>query len=111
MKKLFILLLIVCSLLCACGEPGGCADTPGGQIAGSSDSWEVIRTPESTAFSVISYSRENRVLRVQFRESGAWYRYYDFEPAMWERFKEADSKGGYFNQHIKGKYEYKKEKG
>ena len=109
MNKLLILLVIICALLCACGEPDGSNDTTGSQIAVGGDSWEVISTPESTAFSVISYSKGDTVLRVQFRDSGAWYRYYNFEPAMWEQFKKADSKGGYFNKYIKGNYEYKKE--
>lgn len=109
MKRILILLLIVCALLCACGKTMQSGNTQIGGHSESKESWEVIRTPESTAFSVISYSREDRVLRVQFRDSGAWYRYYDFEPAMWKEFKQADSKGGYFNQHIKGQYEYKKE--
>lgn len=109
MNKLLILFMIVCVLLCACGEPDSSKDTPASQITVSGDNWEVISTPGSTAFSVISYNRGDRVLRVQFRESGAWYRYYDFEPAMWEQFKKADSMGGYFNKYIKGNYEYQKE--
>ena len=70
--------------------------------------WEIVQTPESSAFSVISYCQEEALLRVQFRESGVWYVYYDFEPEMWDDFKNADSKGRFFNQSIKGVYEYER---
>lgn len=70
--------------------------------------WETVYTPQSTALSVISYCEATRELRVQFRESGAWYAYYDFEPEMWESFKAADSKGGFLNKSIKGNYDYQK---
>lgn len=70
--------------------------------------WETVYTTESTALSVISYCEATRELRVQFRESGAWYAYYDFEPEMWNSFKNADSKGGFLNKSIKDNYEYRK---
>ena len=70
--------------------------------------WETVYTPESTALSVISYCAEIRELRVQFRESGAWYAYYDVEPEVWEAFVGASSKGRFLNASIKGKYDYKR---
>ena len=70
--------------------------------------WEVLQTPESTCFTVISYCEAARELQVQFRESGVWYAYFDFEPEMWNDFKNADSKGGFFNESIKGNYEYQR---
>lgn len=66
--------------------------------------WEVLDTPESSCFTVIMYCLSDCELRVCFRESGAWYAYYDFEPEMWIDFKNADSKGGYYNEYIKGCY-------
>ena len=70
--------------------------------------WETVYTPESTALSVICYCAETQELRVQFRESGAWYAYYDFEPDMWEAFVGASSKGRFLNASIKGCYEYQR---
>lgn len=69
---------------------------------------EVVFTPESTAFLEISYVPYFRELRVQFRNSGACYVYYDFCYGTWIRFKNAESKGEFFNEYIKGAYEYDK---
>lgn len=66
--------------------------------------WETLRTPESTCFTVISYCAATQELQVQFRESGSWYSYFDVEPEMWDNFKNADSKGGFYNDFIKGSY-------
>lgn len=73
------------------------------------DYQEVIETPESSAFTEISYWPFFLELSVQFRESGATYVYYDVEPETWLQFKNADSKGGFFNEFIKGQYEYDRE--
>ena len=70
--------------------------------------WEILSTPNSTCFTIISYCEATMELKVQFRESGAWYVYYDVGPMTWAVFKRADSKGGYFNEYIKGNYEYKR---
>ncbi len=71
----------------------------------SEDYVEVVETPESTAFEEISYYHFQNTLFVVFRTSGA-YIYYDVEPEVWDQFKRADSKGGFFNEVIKGNYEY-----
>jgi hypothetical protein len=70
--------------------------------------WEEVDTPESTAFTRIEYHHFYSELMVQFRNSGAWYIYYDVEPEVWDRFKHAESKGGFFNAFIKGYYEYER---
>ena len=69
---------------------------------------EEVETPESTAFTRIEYHHFYSELMVQFRNSGAWYIYYDVEPEVWDRFKHAESKGGFFNEFIKGYYEYER---
>ena len=71
--------------------------------------WEVLQAPDSTCFTVISYCRADFLLRVQFRNSGQWYVYHEVEPEVWSAFKRADSKGGYFNDYIKGLYDYTRE--
>jgi hypothetical protein len=70
---------------------------------------EVVETPNSTAFTEISYSHSELVLSVVFRNSGVRYYYYDVSPEVWNSFKNADSKGGFFNSDIKGYYEYKRD--
>lgn len=72
------------------------------------DYWEEIETPDSTAFIMIRYNFFRAELKVQFRNSGAWYIYYDVELEVWDRFKHADSKGSFFNEFIKGYYEYER---
>ena len=69
---------------------------------------EVIKTPDSTAFTVIKYHHFYSELIVQFRNSGVWYIYYDVAPETWNSFKRSDSKGGFFNEFIKGNYEYER---
>lgn len=72
------------------------------------DYWEEIETLDSAAFIMIRYNFFYTELNVKFRDSGAWYIYYDVEPEVWDRFKHADSKGSFFNESIKGYYEYER---
>jgi hypothetical protein len=66
---------------------------------------ETIRTPESTwissaTFSSCDGSRGYFLLRVKNKK----YLYYHVPIEIWEAFKMADSKGGYYNEFIKGRY-------
>ena len=70
--------------------------------------WETLRTSESTCFTVISYCCATQELQLQFRESGSWYSYFNVEPRIWDTFKNSDSKGGFYNDFIKGRYEYER---
>lgn len=67
---------------------------------------EELETPDSSAFTALGYRHTEKELWVTFRNSGASYVYYDVESEVWDAFKEADSKGGFFNEEIKGYYEY-----
>ena len=71
--------------------------------------WENIETPDSSALTEIAYWPYGKELRVQFRNSGAWYTYYDVPVEIWQDFKNAESKGRYYNQYIKGSYECTKD--
>ena len=71
--------------------------------------WESMETPDSSALTEISYWPYGQQLRVQFRNSGAWYTYHDVPLEIWQAFKNADSKGSYYNQCIKGSYECTKD--
>ena len=56
--------------------------------------------------SVIRAVGHTRVLEVEF-ESGRVYQYYDVPEAIFDAFLHSDSKGRYFNAHIRGKYPYR----
>lgn len=70
---------------------------------------EEIETPESSAFTMISYQAYYCELVVRFRESGDSYIYYHVEPDVWYEFKNAGSKGTFFHERIKDQYEYDRE--
>ena len=52
------------------------------------------------------YNEERQFLRIEIK--GTWYYYYGITPQKVARFKKAKSKGRYFIQYIKGKYEMAK---
>ena len=52
------------------------------------------------------YNEEKQSLRIEIK--GFWYYYYGITPQKVSRFKKAESKGRYFTQYIKGKYEMAK---
>lgn len=62
-------------------------------------------TDESTCFSQIGYDYAKERLYVVFRNSGAYYVYLDVPEHEFEELQSATSKGGYYNQRIKGQYE------
>ena len=66
--------------------------------------WELV---ESSNVAGIGYNAQTKELHVQFK-SGAVYVYQDVSFEVVEAFKEAPSKGKYFNEHIKGAYEFEK---
>jgi hypothetical protein len=55
--------------------------------------------------SVIRAVGHTRVLEVEF-ESGRVYQYYDVPENVYNEMLASDSKGRYFNQHIRGKFPY-----
>jgi hypothetical protein len=48
----------------------------------------------------VSYDLGQRVLDLEFRR-GAVYRYFDVPPSIHDAFLAADSKGRFFNRHIR----------
>jgi hypothetical protein len=64
----------------------------------------VERQPvESSVIGAVGYSH---VLEIQF-ESGRIYQYYGVPEDVYHGMLNADSKGKYFNSHIRGKYAYR----
>lgn len=74
------------------------------------NNYTAIRTHEvdSSCFSRVGYDKDQEILKVQFRESGVYYVYFDFPADEYNSFIYSDSLGGYFNAHIKGEYEYER---
>ena len=62
---------------------------------------------DSSNISSIGFDEDSSTLEVEFH-SGAVYQYFDVPLAVYEGFIEADSKGQYLAQHIKGYYRYVK---
>ena len=59
----------------------------------------------SESLASAGYNPETRVLEAEFT-SGTVYRYWNVPPREYENLMTAPSKGRYFNQHIRDRYEY-----
>ena len=57
----------------------------------------------SRVFTSAAYDEEKRQLYLRFH-SGKVYRYFGFPPDQYDAFLAAESKGGYFAAHIRGKF-------
>ena len=55
----------------------------------------------------ISYDVSTSTLEVEFH-NGSVYQYYDIPEHLWDAFKQADSKGQFLHQNVKGQYRYSK---
>jgi KTSC domain len=60
---------------------------------------------QRTESSVIGAVGHSRVLEIQF-ESGRVYQYFGVPENVFREMLNAESKGKYFNAHIRGKYRY-----
>jgi hypothetical protein len=56
--------------------------------------------PESSSVTHADYNPDAETLIVEFK-GGKKYGYGNIKPAQWVEFYQADSKGGYFNKHIR----------
>lgn len=64
----------------------------------------------STAIRRISYHDERRILFVTFID-GDTYAYFDVTPDLYQRFRRAKSKGGFFARAVRDRYRYEKLEG
>src|SRR5215831_4874291 len=59
-------------------------------------------SPDSKGIAFAQYDPDNQTLIVSFAGSGgARYGYGNISLSTWREFYQADSKGGYFNKHIR----------
>ncbi len=66
----------------------------------------LVAAVESTTLSAVGYDESEEVLWLQFC-SGATYEYSDVPVAVHAALLNASSKGGYFNQAIRGRFPYR----
>lgn len=62
-----------------------------------------LQQVKSSMLAAHGYDPESRTLAVQFT-NGATYHYADVPPEAAEAFAKAESAGGHFGKHIRGKY-------
>jgi hypothetical protein len=68
---------------------------------------QIVRTAvESSVLSSVAYSTA-ATLELEFR-SGAIYRYFAVPPAVFEHLIAAESKGAYFNRHVRDRFRYQR---
>ena len=61
---------------------------------------------DSSNVEAIGYDKNAQELHVRFLKSGATYAYYNVEEWVFDEFRQAESIGGYLNDHIKENYDY-----
>jgi hypothetical protein len=64
-----------------------------------------IETRGSTLFTELSYDDKTRTLTVDMINYGR-YSYRDFTFKMWQEFKKASSYGHFYNEYVKGIYQF-----
>lgn len=70
--------------------------------------WAIERTPvESRSLASVGYDAKARVLVVEFRDGGL-YRYREVPREVFDGLMTAASKGRYFLERIRGKYDYER---
>lgn len=64
--------------------------------------------PDSTAISMASYHQRDSVLLIYYvSKPDKGYIFGNVPRNVWEEFKESSSKGSYYNERIKGHYDYR----
>ena len=66
-----------------------------------------LAVDSSKNISAIGYDENSNTLEIEFH-SGAVYQYFDVPPQVYQAIMQADSKGRYFAQHLKGYYRFVK---
>ena len=64
---------------------------------------------ESSLIRSVGYAPTASILEVELAESGRVYRYFDVPYSLFEELMAAESKGAYFNDHIRDMYAFEEE--
>lgn len=59
---------------------------------------------DSSMITSIGYDPDTSTLEVEFKSNGAIWQYPDFPEYLWYEFEASDSKGKFFLQNIRGKF-------
>jgi hypothetical protein len=59
---------------------------------------------ESSAVATVGYSKRLRALEIEFKRGGT-YRYLDVPAEVYRQLLAAESKAGFYNRYVRGKYE------
>ena len=62
---------------------------------------------ESKMFISVAYESEKQILYLRFR-SGDVYRYFEFPPAKYQAFLDAESRGRFFLAHIRDHFRFER---
>ena len=60
---------------------------------------------QSSLLASVAHDRDQAVLQIEFR-GGAVYQYFDVPRQTYQDLLQADSKGAYFNRHIRSVFHY-----
>jgi hypothetical protein len=60
---------------------------------------------QSSALESVGYDPENKILELEFRDSGGVWQYFKLPATVYKKFIRAPSLGNYFVTKIKGKYQ------
>jgi len=63
----------------------------------------------SSVIASFDFNADTKILQIKF-VSGLTYLYYRVPSSVYEAFKQAKSKGSYFNHYIRDQYVFKKQK-
>ncbi|PLZ99950.1 KTSC domain-containing protein [Fischerella thermalis CCMEE 5268] len=61
----------------------------------------------SSMANAIGYDGDRNILQIEFH-NGAVYQYSDIDQDTWQDLHQADSIGKFFNENVRGKYQYKR---
>ena len=63
---------------------------------------------QSSLLASVRYQAEKSTLDLEFREPGISYRYFNVPADVYTRLISAESKGSYFNTHIRSRFPYQR---
>jgi KTSC domain len=66
---------------------------------------------ESSLIRSVGYDLTDSILEVELLEAGRTYRYFDVPYSIAEELMSAESKGTYFNEHIRDMYAFEEAEG
>ncbi len=61
---------------------------------------------ESRLIRAVGYDPAGSILEVELVDAGRVYRYFDVPYSTYQELMEAESKGGYFNEHVRDLYAF-----